>query len=98
MEDQETSPPRRKRGTEETLRCVLLSSVVERVSAALTPLSVNDDGADHAGMNGAVVVKRPGGRERDRELTTRRHDSRIPDAGIRRRRVRDAIGVRPRHR
>src|SRR6516162_4411120 len=62
------------------------------------PPSANDDGADHAGMNGAVVVKRPGGRECDRELTARRHDSRIPDAGIRRRCVSDAIGVRPRHR
>ena len=60
-------------------------------------MSANDHGADHPGMNGAVISKRSSRLERTREVIAGRDDSRVPARGVGRRRVGHGIGVRPRH-
>ena len=59
--------------------------------------STDNDCPDHAGMNRAVIRKRPGGLKCKRKATARRDRSGIPAAGVRRGCVGDRIAICPRH-
>jgi len=59
---------------------------------------MHDDGADHSGVNRAVVRERSSRLERERETAAWRDGRRVPSGSIGGRRMRDGIGVYPRHR